>query len=124
MPSKKQTKTTSNEWTSTFVRCDLDKETKEKVKAWDPKYEATIDALDRLLVDGYKVSFSPDKYHDCVGCFVSHPEPTHKHHGQCLTARGPDWINAAKVAVFKHFHILDEDWGAPVDQQASRDEWG
>jgi hypothetical protein len=122
MPTKKPK--TSSEWTSIFVRCDLDKDTKEQVKKMDPKYEATLDGLDQLLHDGYKVSFSPDKYHDCCGCFISHPDPAHKNHGQCLTARGPDFLGAAKVAVFKHFTILDGDWGTPVDQKDQRDEWG
>lgn len=124
MTSKTSKAKTSNEWTSIFVRCDLDKSTKEQVKTWDPKYEATLDGIDQLLADGYKVSFSPDKYHDCVGCFISHPETTHKHHGQCLTARGPNWLSAAKVAVFKHFTVLAQDWGTPVDQKDQRDEWG
>lgn len=121
MPKKPQK---VSEWTALFVKCDLDKETKEHVKTWDPKFTATFDGLDRLLSDGYKVSFSPDKYHDCVGCFISNADVTHKHHGLILSARGPDWLAAAKVAVFKHFTILQENWGTPVDQRDQRDEWG
>jgi hypothetical protein len=123
MPKQLKQKTTA-EWNATFVRCELDKETKDKVKSWDPKFEATLDAVDQMVTDGYKVSISYDKYHDCVGCFVTHPDPAHKNHGQCLTARGPNYLSALKVLVFKHFQILDGEWGAVVDQNGSRDEWG
>lgn len=123
MPSKTKPQKVTD-WNAAFVRCELDASTKEQVKKWDPKFEATMDAVDRLLSDGYKISVSPDKYHDCVGAFMTMPEVAHKHHGQCLTARGPNYLQAMKVLVFKHFQVLQEEWGSPVDQKASRDEWG
>jgi len=107
-----------------FVQCELDKKTKEAVKTWDPKLEATMDGFDRLMSDGYKVSFSPDKYHDCIGVFATMPEKSHRHAGQCLTARGPNALMALKVLVYKHFTVLGEDWGTPVAQEKHRDEWG
>lgn len=107
-----------------FVSCELDKSTKEAVKAWDVKFEATIDAIDRLILDGYKVSISQDKFHDCTAVFMTMPDKTHKHSGLCLTARGPNYLSALKVLVYKHYNILQEDWGAVVEQAYKRDSWG
>lgn len=107
-----------------FVQCELDKETKEMVKGWDPKFSATMDGFDRLIEAGYKVSVAQDKYHDCIGVFCTISVTDHPNANLCLTARGPDWKSALKVLVFKHFNILQEHWDTEVNQQRSRDEWG
>lgn len=125
MPKKPEVKGTSTgNFQQQFVKCELPKETKESVKSWDPKYEKTLDGLDRLVMDGYKISLAFDKYHDCVGAFCSMVGQGHKHAGWCLTARGPNFLSALKVLIFKHFTVLQEDWLAEVDQAGSRDDWG
>jgi len=111
-------------WNVDFIQCELDKATKDHVKTWDPKFEATLDGLDRLIMDGYKVSLSLDKYHDCVGAFMTMPDQQHKSHGLCLAARGPSVLLALKVLVFKHFQILDGNWQTSNRQTGERDEWG
>lgn len=121
--SKKPT-TTAKTWEVQFVQCELDKATKAAVKAWDVKYTATFDGLDSLITEGYKISYSHDNYHDCVGVFMTMPKLDHEHHGYCLTARGPNWLEAAKVLVYKHFTILQANWGTVVNRAAERDEWG
>lgn len=112
------------QWEVTFVRCDLDKATKDKAKSWDVKFEQTIDGLERLILDGYKVSMSHDKYNDCVGVFATMPDQSHQNHGMCLTARGPGMLPALKMLIYKHFHILDAVWDTEVNQENQRDQWG
>lgn len=121
MPSKKNS---DPKWTVVFVPCELDKATKEKVKDFDPDGEWTLDAIDRMVLEGYKISISQDKYHDCVGAFCTMPDIQHPSHGQCLTARGPGWLSALKVLAYKHFTVLDGNWGTEVSQERSKDEWG
>jgi len=120
----KKTANTTKTWEVQFVRCELDKDTKEQVKKFDPKFEWTWDAFDRLITDGYKISIAHDKYHDCVGVFATMPDNAHPNHGQCLTARGPDYRAALKVLCFKHFNLLDANWGSENGQEVSRDDWG
>lgn len=124
MATKKMERTAPTKYEVVFVQCELDKNTKGTVRNWDTDLAATTGGFDRLLVDGYKISFSPDRYHDCVGVFATMPDKDHKHHGLCLTARGPNALMALKVLVYKHFTILGEDWGTPVAQEKHRDEWG
>jgi hypothetical protein len=124
MTTAKKPEKKAESWAYTFVRCELDKDTKEKVKEWDKGFKATVEGIDSLIAAGYKVAFSADTYHDCVGCFISAPSKEHVHYGQCLSARGPSVLAAAKVAVYKHFHVLDGDWGTIVNQTDQRDEWG
>lgn len=124
MATKKPAPAKVSAWDSTFVRCEMDKATKDKVKNWDPKYEQTIDGLERMVMDGYKVSIAFDRYNDCVGVFCTIPEVTAGNHGWCLTARGPDTLAALKVLVFKHYTILDGVWTSEVSQAASKDAWG
>lgn len=122
--ASKPVKKSENTYSVVFVQCELDKATKEKVKNLDPKLEQTMDGFDRLISDGYKISFAPDKYHDCVGVFATIADNQHHHYGQCLTARGPNALMALKVLVYKHFTVLGENWGTPVAQEKHRDEWG
>lgn len=121
--SKKPSKSPAN-YQVQFVQCELDKATKEQVKNWDPKLEATMDIIDRMVVDGYKISVSPDKYHDCVGCFATINDRDHPHFGLCLSARGPNFLQAMKVLAFKHSQVLDGDWGTVVNQKSQGDTWG
>lgn len=111
-------------WDVQFVNCNLDKSTKEQVKKWDVKYEATLDGLDRMIRDGYKISVSYDSYNDCIGVFATQKQEDHPSFGLCLSARGPGLLDAWKVLVFKHFQILDGVWGTIVDQKGQRDDWG
>jgi len=120
----KKTTKSPGEYSVVFVKCELDKETKERAKLWDPKYKDTFDGIDRMIADGYKISLAQDKYHDCVGCFATIADASHQNHGQCLTARGPSYLEAMKMMVFKHFQILDSFWGTPVNQDSDRDSWG
>jgi len=124
MVSTKKPVAKSTGWEVQFVQCELDKSTKETVKKWDVKYEATLDGFERLITEGYKVSISRDKYHDCVGVFMTMPDGSHPSHGYCLSARAPGILDAIKVLVYKHFQILDGDWGTINNQPQSRDSWG
>lgn len=123
MATKKPEKS-SKSYEVRFVSCELDKSTKEALIKWDPKFESTFEGLDRLITDGYKVSISHDSYHDCVGVFCTMPDTSNEHHGFCLTARAPSWMEAVKVLVYKHFNILSENWGSEVNQPRQKSQWG
>src|SRR5690349_8697390 len=123
MASKKPTEA-AKQWQQTFVQCELDKSTKEQVKKWDVKYEATLDGLDRMINDGYKVSIAKDNYNGCVGVFCTMTDKNGPNRDLCLTSRGPGMLDALKVLVFKHFQVLQEHWDTEVNQERRRDTWG
>ena len=124
MAKKPETKPTTNSWQQQFVRCELDKETKERVKKWDVKYESTMDGLDRMLNDGYKVSIVRDAQHDCMSIFATCTDKNNPNSGFCLTARAPGFLDALKVLVFKHFDVLQEQWDDGTGQKYQPDPWG
>lgn len=124
MPRGKKPETKPKQFDFQFVKCDLPVETKEMVKKWDEDYTLTIDNLERMIEDGYKISISRDKYNDCIGAFATHPDQQSPNNGFCLSARGPSMLNALKVLVYKHFNILQEKWYTEVDQAYERDSWG
>lgn len=124
MASRKPTKSQNKTWETKFVSCELDKETKEVVKKWDVKFETTMDCVDKLIQDGYKISISQDKFHDCTGVFMTIADSENPNHGWCLSARGPNYLQALKVLVYKHFTILQENWDTDVNQTYERDTWG
>lgn len=123
MPAKTKTSSTK-QWEVLFVQCELDAATKKQVKAWDGEYKTTLDAVERLILDGYKISSSFDRFHDCVGVFCTMPQADHKHHGLCLSARAPNFLDALKVLVFKHFTLLQENWDTNVNAAPKQDQWG
>ena len=123
MSTKKPVKPPNKSYEVTFVNCELDTSTKELVRNFDPKFTTTLDCVDRLVFDGYKISVSYDKYHNCVSAFCTHPANDHPHHGLCLSARAPSYLNALKVLVYKHFTILQENWDTAVDQSFTNDGW-
>jgi hypothetical protein len=124
VPAKTKPEKPRPSWSVDFVSCELDKATKEAVKKWDPKFESTIDGLDRMVADGYKISISLDKMHDCIGVYATMPDQSSKHHGLCLSSRGPSMLLALKVLVYKHFTILEQNWDAENNQRGEYDVWG
>ena len=120
MPKKEAPKP----WEVLFVSCELDKSVKEQVKLHDPKFTWTTDAIDRMMSDGYKISMSPDKSHDCIGVYATMTDKTHKHAGLCLSARGQNYLIALKVLAFKHFNMLQEDWTEGVSAKGEWDSMG
>lgn len=124
MATKKQPQKNNAGWEVQFISCELDKDTKQAARNWDPKFEQTMDIIDRLTAEGYKISISPDKFHDCIGAFATIADINHPHHGLCLTARGPSFILALKMLAFKHSQVLQEDWTTQVAERRSTDNWG
>jgi hypothetical protein len=124
MSTKTKVSDTKKAWEVTFVACNLDTATKQQLANWDPKFTSTIDGLDRMVSDGYKISISNDKMHDAVGVYATMPDKSHKHNGFCLSSRGPGMMAALKALVFKHFTVLQQDWQVEVQQVDEWSSWG
>ena len=111
-------------WEVDFISVELSKEQKVELRKWDPKFERTVDVVTKLVSDGYKLSLWGDKSHDCVGSTLTSPKREDGKRQQCLSARGPDFLNALKSLAYKHEIVLDGDWGA-LDNSADPDgQWG
>jgi|SRR6185369_12702437 hypothetical protein len=120
----KQKQTTRNSWEVDFVNVVLSKEQKQQLMKWDVKGEVTFDVIAKLVTDGFKLSISADKAHDCVGAYLTTARSSDGVRQQCLSARGPDFFGALRALVFKHAIILDGDWGAVENDGEAGSVWG
>lgn len=123
MPGKKKA-TERNPWEVDFIRCELDKSSKELLHKWDVKGELTFDTISKLIDDGYKLTISKDSANDSVGAWLTSPKSPSGERQQCLGARGPDVFGAMRTIVFKHSIILEGDWGSIASNNGGDKQWG
>lgn len=121
---KKTQAAARNTWEVDFVNVSLSKEQKENLKRWDVKGELTFDQVTKLVDDGYKLSISADKAHDCVGAYLTTPPDVAGTRKRCLSSRGPDFFGSLRALMFKHLIILDGDWGSAAESGEHLDQWG
>jgi hypothetical protein len=122
--ASKQAKVARNSWEVDFVNVSLSKEQKLEVAKWDVKGEVTFDIITKLVDDGFKLSISADKAHDCVGAYLTEGPNSSGNRKRCLSARGPDFFGALRSLVFKHSIILEGDWGDIENTPVAGDRWG
>lgn len=120
----KQKQANRPSWETDFVNVSLSKPQKEQLQKWDIKGEVTFDTITRLVADGYKLSISADKSHDCVGAYFTEPNNVSGARRRCLSARGPDFFGALRSLAFKHCIVLEGDWGEVDNASDPTDQWG
>lgn len=108
-----------------FVSCDLDKALKEQSKVWvNENREALGEKSEALVTDGYKISLSMDRIHDCFQASATCTDSESEDYGFCLTARAPDVWSALGVLLFKHYVVLEGDWASREATATKGDKWG
>lgn len=111
-------------WEVDFISVELSKEQKELLRKWDSSGELTVDAVTRLVSDGYKLSVWGDKAHDCCGATLTSPKGESGDRQKCLSARGPDFLGAIKALAYKHLIVLDGQWGNLDNLAVADSQWG
>jgi len=111
-------------WEVDFISVELSKEQKDQLRKWDVKYELTIDAISRLVSDGYKFSAWGDKAHDCVGVTLTSPQLEGHAHKLCISARGPQFLDALRAIAYKHLIVLDGSWSTLANNADPDSSWG
>lgn len=106
-----------------FINWELTKEEKEAAKSFPMTAQTVFSALERLIDDGYRVSFKRDYYNKCFNVSLTEPERAGIKVCRCIVSRGPSVIDAARVAAFKHFELLQGDWGGLSSATLDRDVW-
>lgn len=66
--------------------------------------------LDKLLDEGYRISFSYDRRTDSVSAAMSCRAENHPNGGKTLTAFALNWQQALQMLFYKHFVLLDQEW--------------
>jgi len=111
-------------WEVDFIRCELHKANKEALAKYDLELEATFDTITRLVSDGYKLSVSSDKIHNCVGAYLTSPKSDSGARQRCMGGRGPDVFGALRCLAFKHNIVLGGDWANAQSADWENDAWG
>lgn len=120
----KKTKSADYDYGVDWVRCELTVQTREQLFKFDVKGEATFDTISKLVDDGYKLSVSSDKIHNCVGAYLTSPTNPTNGRKQCLSGRGPDVFGALRAVIFKHSVVLAGDWGDIETNDSPASRWG
>lgn len=108
-----------------FVPCDLTKDLKEAGKVWVAQHADDLSSNTEKLVDnGYKVSFSFDRVHDCFQASATCTDAENADYGFCLTARAPELWSALGLLMYKHYVVLDCDWNSREATPTTSDKWG
>jgi len=123
MPPKSATKS-KNSQPIEFLNWELTKEEKSAAKAYDLSIPDVFKALERLVDDGYRVSIKRDDYHKSTNVSLTEPAPSGGGVARCIVSRGPTVVDAARVACFKHFVLLEGDWGNISAATLEGDGWG
>lgn len=107
-----------------WVPCDLTKDLKDAGKVWVAQHTDDLGGkVESLVSDGYKVSMSLDRIHDCFQASVTCTDPERDDYGFCLTARAPDVWSALGMLLYKHYIVLDGQWASREATASSSDKW-
>jgi hypothetical protein len=112
----KRTDATRGDWKG-FVEYRLTQEELTELDGWKCPPAATFELLSRLVFNGYRwtASYNPARKLACV--VVTANDESLKWQGYGMSSFDTDCYEAAKMAVFKHFYILKEDWSLLLDQE-------
>lgn len=109
-------------WT-TFVEISLAGYTEQELDDAYRSPEELYDKLAVMLEAGYRVAVSYNAQNDAFIASVSCRDDSSVNAGCTFTALAGDWVSALRMAVFKHFDVAKEEWGAQ-NPAASRPRYG
>ena len=106
------------EWKG-FINVNLTKAEKSDVIDFFAKKENNFDALiDSLVSTGHSLTLSYDTKNKCFMVAMRVQDVDIPYAGYCITSRASEPRMAFKVALYKHYAVLKEDWLSHVDDDA------
>lgn len=111
----KKTDEARQDWKG-FVERRLSEAELTELDGWKCPPAATFELLSRLVFAGYRwtASYNPQRKLACVVVTANNPDLAWNGYGMSSFDR--DCYEAAKMAVFKHFFLMNEDWSTLLDQ--------
>lgn len=92
-----------------FVDCQLTQFQKDAFKATEEDRDVLYEKIPTLLQAGYKLTTSWNGMRGSFCATLLAPD-TSRNSNKGLSAFAGDIFTAMRLAVFKHFYILEEDW--------------
>jgi len=111
--SKKQVK--KAEWKG-YHKVNLNKADEALFETWAKDNHVQLTDFEPLALNGYKISFSWDDYHEGVSASLYCTAQKMDWAGYSLTAWAGDIETAVKLLFFKHFIMCREQWEIAPDR--------
>lgn len=109
---------------SNFVECNMGAEDKAHFRSNPPNPEQVFDWLDRMLLDGHKLSLSYSQKFDCYQVFLTSSAEGSPTRGMCLSGRAASMAMAFAVLYYKHVVMLDGVWTSQIGRDFEPDRLG
>jgi len=110
------------EWQG-FLDLRLDDEQLALLDGWKPKPTEIWDMVDEMVEAGYRFIISYNRVTKLASTTVMDDDIDRKTGGWGLSSSDTDGASALKMAVFKHYHVLNGDW-TPLLGQPSKSRRG
>lgn len=107
-----------------FVDIILSQGDKEKLASESLLPDDFVGVLEYFHQNGYKISFSPDKAHQCVIATITGVEDDCLNVGYSLSGRGPSIEKALAVLWYKHSVLASEGLWSNVGSDRGGDLYG
>jgi len=98
-----------NEWMG-FLDCRLSEEQLDMLDQQKPKPAEIWAAVDEMIVDEYRFTLSYNKNLKLASVTVIDDSRTRKTAGYALSSADSDGALALKMAVYKHYVVLEKNW--------------
>lgn len=103
-----------------FVNVRLSDQDKQAIGAIDQPLGDLMETLGALILSGYKLSISYDRYSSAVQISLTCTDPQSGNYGYAISARHPDLALALVTLVYKHFDLLGMDWSNAHNEMVDR----
>lgn len=121
--AKKGTPSGFTEWQG-FINVELPPGAKKAWLAWHELGTPLTDALDRMLLDGYKITLKYEEKNDAYSAFCTGSTSDHHNAGWGLSERAGSSATALSRMVYIHAVVLNGDWDPYKSQRQPDDRWG
>lgn len=106
-----------------YVPANLDKATREEIRAWDITAGEVLDQFDRLLDSGYSITLKFDKEGEGRRVNISALDVRDDVNGWILNARAATLFQAMVVVWYKHSILLQGDWATEISRNLEYDDF-
>jgi hypothetical protein len=106
-----------------FVNYEMTKPEEAMMRKAGNTLESVFDFIEKMVGDGYKVSFRHDDYNDCAQASLTAPSGDNPNSNLCLTQRGGSVSKALLRLFYVHSVIFEGTWPQPGERNAWVDDW-
>lgn len=105
-----------------YINVDIPDGRRDEAKMFIVDVSMVLEAVEQVVSDGYKISLRRDSNSEGVTATLTCHSQESDNYGHAMSAFAGDVVSALGVVVFKHYRVVDEEWG--VEEKAGADAFG